>query len=83
MDEPETMAVTVRLLSILRHRDGAIVDQLHLQLPLGSQASDALRAAEIPSQVEFILTVNGELAHEGVTLNQGDQISLIPIIAGG
>jgi len=83
MNEPESIAVTVRLLSILRHRDGEIIDRLYLQLPLGSRVSDALRAAEIPANIEFICTVNGEVAHEDVALNDGDQLSLIPIIAGG
>lgn len=83
MNEPETIAVTVRLLSILRHRDGEIIDRLYLQLPPGSRVGDALRAVEIPADVEFILTINGEVAHEGAALNDGDRLSLIPILAGG
>lgn len=83
MSEPEAVAVTVRLLSILRHRDGHIVDRLHLQLPCNSQVSDALRVAEIPANIEFICTINGEVAYEDVALNDGDQLSLIPILAGG
>jgi sulfur carrier protein ThiS len=61
MSEPEPIAVTVTQNREQANRDGDIVDLLPLQLPSGSQVSDALRAAEIPAYIEIILTVNGEV----------------------
>jgi len=80
---PETIQVTVRLRSILRHRDGEIVNQLLLELPLGSNVGDARVAANIPAHFEVVLVVNDELVEEDAVLHDGDRLMVLPMVAGG
>ena len=80
---PETIQVTVRLRSILRHRDGEIVNQLLLELPRGSNAGDARVAANIPAHFEVVLVVNDALVKAEAMLRDGDRLMVLPMVAGG
>lgn len=81
--EAGVLRVTVRLYSVLRHRDGRIVDRLELALPPGSRVGDALRLLAIDPRLEPLLAVNDELATETSPLADGDRLAIIPSVAGG
>ncbi len=79
----QTIHVHVRLRSILRHRDGEIVNQLILELPCDSRVGDALSAANIPARFEVMLVLNDELIEEDARLHDNDRLTVLPILAGG
>ena len=81
--EPAALHVTVRLFSVLRHRDGRIVDQLELELPSGSRARDVLDVLRVADELKVIVAVNGQIADEHTRLADGDCLAVIPAIAGG
>lgn len=81
--EAGSIAVTVRLYSVLRHRNERIVDALTLLLPPGSTVQDVLDLLEVDPRLEPLLVVGGELAPATAVLGPGDQIALIPAVAGG
>ncbi len=77
------MKVQVRLYSVARHRDGKIVDRLALELPNGSHAFDVLTALSIHPDLEAVVSVNEVICYEDMLLHEGDQIAIIPAVAGG
>jgi molybdopterin converting factor small subunit len=81
--DPGLVTVTVRLYSILRHREGKIVDRLELALPVQSRLGDVLERLQIDPELEVILAVNSEVANEDARLLDGDLVSIIPAVAGG
>lgn len=81
--ETPAIHITVRLYSVLRHRDGRIVDRLALDLPPGSFAGDVLRLLAVDLRLEPLLAVNDELATEATPLADGDRLAIIPSVAGG
>ncbi len=78
-----TIRVTVRLFSVLRHREGRIVDRLELELPAGSRVCDVLDLLEVAGELEAIVAVNDVMAGEDDSLADGDTLAIIPAVAGG
>lgn len=79
------MVVTVRLHTALR-RDGTggPIDRLTLDLPRGATVQAILDALGMEMQDEAVLlVVNGRTAEGGTVLNEGDEVRLVPAIAGG
>jgi molybdopterin converting factor small subunit len=77
------MNIRVRLYSIARHRDGKIIDRLTLELPAGSRIGDVLTALEINPDLEPVLSLNDVIAEESASLGDGDEVGVIPAVAGG
>jgi molybdopterin converting factor small subunit len=75
--------VTVRLFSVLRHRDGKIVDRLEMNLPAGSRAADVLHQLQVAEKLEPSLSLNDELVKRDALLSEGDVLSIIPAVSGG
>ncbi|GAB4480344.1 MAG: hypothetical protein Kow00124_26930 [Anaerolineae bacterium] len=75
--------VTVRLFSVLRHREGRIVDRLELTLPAGSRVRDVLTLLQVAEELEAIVAVNGVMATQDDPLADGDTLAIIPAVAGG
>jgi molybdopterin converting factor small subunit len=75
--------ITVRLYSILRHRDGEIVDRLELDLPPASTVLDVLEQLQVPLDLEVVLAVNDRVVTVDTALAEGDLLALIPAVAGG
>jgi molybdopterin converting factor small subunit len=75
--------ITVRLYSILRHRDGEIVDRLELDLPPASTVLDVLERLQVPLDLEVVLAVNDKVVTVDTPLAEGDLLALIPAVAGG
>jgi molybdopterin converting factor small subunit len=80
---PDTVHVTVRLFSVLRHRDGRIVDRLEMDLARGSRARDVLHLLRVDEELEAALALNDALVAEDAILSDGDILSIIPAVAGG
>jgi molybdopterin synthase catalytic subunit len=81
-------AVKVRLFASLRERAGT--DRLRLVLPAGATVGEALdllaaspRLAGALPRESLVLAVNRRYASERETLRPGDELALIPPIAGG
>jgi sulfur carrier protein ThiS len=83
MSSETEITVTVRLYSILRERDGQIVDSLECKLPQGSRVSDILGQLGVPDSLEVILAVNNKVVLESVVLRDQDRLAIIPAVAGG
>jgi molybdopterin converting factor small subunit len=81
--DPPAIRITVLLHSILRHREGRIMSRLELDLPSGSRVADVLRRLEVDEALEPIVAVNGVVAAEEAVLQDGDQVAVIPSVAGG
>ena len=78
------MRVHVHLFSILRHRpDGSLQNSLTLELPEGATVADLLRELQAPERLEVLIAINDEQADEATPLQDGDEVELIPAIAGG
>lgn len=77
------LTVTVRLYSILRHRDGRTVDELVLVLADGSTVAEVLAQLEIEARRDLLISVNHEPANPDTRLADGDVITMIPLISGG
>jgi molybdopterin converting factor small subunit len=73
----------VRLFSVLRHRDGRIVDRLEMDLARGSRAHDVLNLLHVDEELEAALALNDALVGEDAVLSDGDILSIIPAVAGG
>jgi molybdopterin converting factor small subunit len=80
---PDRISITVRLYSILRHREGRVIDCLFLDVPRGSRPEDVLDELQIDPGLEVILAVNSEIAGLDAELEDGDLVSIIPAVAGG
>lgn len=83
MSSSPSLSISVRLYSILRNRDGRIVNQLELEVPEGSQVADILRLLEVPSDLEVILAINDQVTTEAAVLQDSDRLAIIPAVAGG
>jgi molybdopterin converting factor small subunit len=83
MSEPDRLRVTVQLYSVLRHRNGQIVDRLELELPLGSCARDVLEMLQVPAELEAVVAVNDEVTGESTPLSDGDCVAVVPAVSGG
>jgi sulfur carrier protein ThiS len=79
------MLVTVYLHTVLQRQTPAgLIRQLEVSLPPGSDLLDLLRQLEIEFDPEQImLVVNGIMADEHTSLNEGDRVNLMPAISGG
>jgi len=81
--------MNVRLLLFAQYRDAAGTSELSLEVPSGAAAIDAvavLRArgvgyARIPERP--VVAVNQEYASLDHILNDGDELALLPPVAGG
>lgn len=79
----------VRFLLFAMYRDLAGTEELTLEVPAGASAADAialLRAgdaelARIPERP--VVAVNREYAPLGTPLHEGDELALLPPVAGG
>jgi len=78
----------IRTLFFATYRDLAGSGELELELPGGSTAADlvrVLRARDGLSRLpaDPVLAVNQEYAPLGTTLADGDEVALLPPVAGG
>jgi MoaE-MoaD fusion protein len=79
----------VRLLLFAQYRDAAGASEIDLDLPLGARAADAvtqLRARLIsPSTIPErpVVALNQVFASLDDVLEQGDELALLPPVAGG
>lgn len=84
---PSSMQVKLLFFAIYRELAGA--EEMTLELPAGSTARDAVRAlrasggglARLPQ--EPVVAVNREYAGEDAALRDGDELALLPPVAGG
>ncbi len=83
MNSGPLITVSVRLYSILRQRDGRIVNGLDLELPSESQVADVLRLLDVPDDLELVLAVNDQVSSETTVLQDRDRLAIIPAVAGG
>lgn len=83
MSNDQSLSVTIKLYSILRERDGQIIDHLELDLPPDSRISDVLRLLDIPDDLDVVLALNDEIAEETAVLRDQDHLAIIPAVAGG
>ena len=81
------MQINVKLFAILRDRAGT--SDFALELPRGSATSVALEsiATKLPSIKDLLpraaVAINREYASRDTTLNDGDELALIPPVSGG
>jgi molybdopterin converting factor subunit 1 len=74
--------VTVRLFAMLRERAGA--SEVVLDLPEDARVSDALaELSGLAAGMPLVMAVNREYAREEQPLSAGDELALIPPVAGG
>ena len=74
--------VTVRLFAMLRERAGA--SEVVLDLPEGARVRDALaELSSLAAGLPLVMAVNREYAREDQALAAGDELALIPPVAGG
>ncbi len=83
MTKPDTLHITVRLYSVLRHREGGITDRLELELPPGSRSRDVLKVLGVSRELEVVLALNNKVVVDNVPLQDGDQLAIIPAVSGG
>ena len=71
------------MFSILRHGpNGDVRDQLTLELPEGATAADVLGQLDAP-RCPIVISINDRLADLLAVLHDGDEVMLIPTVAGG
>jgi len=82
------MPITVQALLFARYAELLGTDRLALALPDGAAAGDTLAAlrserggAGLPATV--LLAVNGRQASAGQVLADGDEVAVLPPLAGG
>lgn len=78
----------IRTLLFASYRDMAGADELQLELPVGATAADlVLRLRALPGldrlPPEPALAVNQEYAPLSTPLSEGDEVALLPPVAGG
>jgi len=59
------------------------MSRLELDLPSGSRIEDVLRLLEVDEALEPVIALNGVIAPEDTPLSDGDQVAVIPSVAGG
>ena len=79
------MKVEVRLFATLRSYlpVGTSVDGVSLDLPPGSTVRDVVALLNIPSEVAYLIVVNGRDADPLQVLAPGDELAMFPPLAGG
>lgn len=81
------MQIKVKLFAILRDR--ANTSEFDLEVPRGSATSVALNsiATRLPSIKDLLpraaVAINREYVSRDATLNDGDELALIPPVSGG
>lgn len=76
----------VRLLLFAAYRDIAGTDELMLDLPAGARALDAvtrLRSSHAKIPEHPVVAINQEFASLEARLAEGDELALLPPVAGG
>ncbi|HUP89314.1 MAG TPA: MoaD/ThiS family protein [Longimicrobiales bacterium] len=76
----------VRLLLFASYRDLAGASELTLEVPSGARAADAVvllrqTASKIPEKP--VVAINREYSSLDDILNEGDELALLPPVAGG
>lgn len=81
------MILTVLLFASLK--DAAQTDRIQVEVPQGATTDDLLRAcgAQYSVLARYLghvrVAVNREYAGDAVTLHEGDEVALLPPVAGG
>jgi sulfur carrier protein ThiS len=77
--------VTVHLHTILqRQTPDALLSRLEVDIASGSSLADLVHYLEVDLDPEhLLLAVNGRVASMEQTLQDGDQVNLMPAISGG
>ena len=77
--------ISVHLHTILqRQTPEGLVGRVDACLPEGSTIADLLRHLEVSLEPDaLLLVVNGRMAELQQTLQEGDQVNLMPAISGG
>ena len=83
MSSDAEMTVTVRLYSILRNRNGQVINSLQLKLPEGCAVSEVLTILEVPEELDIVLAIRDQLSSKTSRLKEHDCLAIIPAIAGG
>jgi molybdopterin converting factor subunit 1 len=78
----------VRLLLFAQYRDLAGTNQVDMELPPGATAAEAVSRLRAQAFLEQLpgapaVAVNQEFAPLSIVLQDGDEIALIPPVAGG
>ncbi len=74
------MKITVKLYAVLQI--GRFREK-ELDYPCGSTVGDVVNNLELPSKHVDILLVNGRHVDKGYLLQDGDVMSLLPMVEGG
>ena len=79
------MKVIAHLHTVLqRQTPEGLIRRLEVELPGGSRVADLMAALEITMPEDaLLLAVNGRVAATDTVLQDGDQVNLMPAIAGG
>ena len=77
------ITLTVRLHSILRNRDGQIVNELKIEMPSGATVHDILLELNIPMDLDVLYSLNGRMVEARTKLHEDDYLALIPAVSGG
>jgi sulfur carrier protein ThiS len=77
--------VTAHLHTVLqRQTPEGLIRRLEVELPGGSRVADLLSLLEITMPEDaLLLAINGRVAAPDTILQEGDQVNLMPAIAGG
>jgi sulfur carrier protein ThiS len=76
--------ISVHLHTILqRQTPEGPVGRVDVCLPEGSTVADLLEHLEVALEPDALLVVNGRMAELQQTLQEGDQVNLMPAISGG
>lgn len=82
MSETKEIIVTITFAGYLKHYTGHREPQT-LVLPADSSAKAAIGQFEIPDRLIKVVLINGEKADMDTTLQDGDAITLQPLLLGG
>jgi molybdopterin converting factor small subunit len=82
------VTITIQTLLFARYAELAGTDRVTLELPCGARAGDVVRrlreaefGASLPESV--LLAVNGRQATSERPLHDGDELAILPPLAGG